>query len=172
GADDRLQHVHRGRGPRREDRPRRHDLRLSGGPPARPQGGGLGAGARRLPEQYHGPRRHRRRSDQGSGAAAAPPRPCGPERPHAPKGAAWERALDDWRSITTDPDATFDEVTRVSAPSLIPHVSWGTNPGQTVAVSDVVPSPDHFDDPLERDSAARALEYMDLRPGTPITDIP
>ena len=93
-------------------------------------------------------------------------------RPHAPKGAAWERALDDWRSMTTDPDATFDEVTRVSAPSLIPHVSWGTNPGQTVAVSDVVPSPDHFDDPLERDSAARALEYMDLRPGTPITDIP
>src|SRR5690606_41347541 len=64
------------------------------------------------------------------------------------------------------------EVARVSAPSLIPHVSWGTNPGQTVAVSDVVPSPDHFDDPLERDSAARALEYMDLRPGTPITDIP
>ena len=92
-------------------------------------------------------------------------------RAHAPKGAAWERALDGWQALH-DPDATFDEVTRVSAPSLIPHVSWGTNPGQTVAVSDVVPSPDHFDDPLERDSAARALEYMDLRPGTPITDIP
>ncbi|MFO7298638.1 MAG: 3-isopropylmalate dehydratase large subunit [Actinomycetes bacterium] len=93
-------------------------------------------------------------------------------RPFAPKGAAWEKALDDWRSLATDPDATFDAVRHIDAARLVPHVSWGINPGQTVPVTSTVPSPDDFEDPMDRSSAERALEYMGLQPGTPITDIP
>jgi 3-isopropylmalate/(R)-2-methylmalate dehydratase large subunit len=85
-------------------------------------------------------------------------------RPHAPSGAAWERALDHWRSLATDADATFDREVTIDASTLTPFVSWGTNPGQTVSVDDVVPGPTD-------DSMARALAYMDLAPGTPIRDI-
>ncbi|MBI2238156.1 MAG: 3-isopropylmalate dehydratase large subunit, partial [Actinobacteria bacterium] len=92
-------------------------------------------------------------------------------RPHAPKGADWERALDDWRSLATDPDAVFDQEVEIDAAGLTPHVSWGTNPGQTVSIDDVVPDPGSFDDPVKRESAARALAYMGLAPGTPIRDI-
>lgn len=92
-------------------------------------------------------------------------------RPHAPKGAAWEAALDAWRRLPTDDGATFDTEMVVAAADLAPYVSWGTNPGQTLPITDSVPSPDAFDDPIERDSARRALEYMDLVPGTPLTEI-
>ncbi len=92
-------------------------------------------------------------------------------RPHAPKGADWERALDDWRSLATDPDAVFDQEVTIDAAGLTPHVSWGTNPGQTVSIDDVVPDPGSFDDPVKQESAARALAYMGLAPGTPIRDI-
>jgi 3-isopropylmalate/(R)-2-methylmalate dehydratase large subunit len=85
-------------------------------------------------------------------------------RPHAPKGADWERALEHWRSLVTDPDATFDEEVTLDAAGLRPHVSWGTNPGQTVTIDDAVPEPTD-------ESADRALAYMGLRPGTPIRDI-
>ncbi len=92
-------------------------------------------------------------------------------RPHAPQGADWERALDDWRTLPTDEGATFDTEIHLDAPSLEPHVSWGTNPGQTLPISATVPSPDVFDDPDERESVARALDYMGLTPGTPLTEI-
>jgi 3-isopropylmalate/(R)-2-methylmalate dehydratase large subunit len=92
-------------------------------------------------------------------------------RPHAPKGPAWERALDDWRSLPTDPGATFDAEVEIDASTLRPFVSWGTNPAQSVTIDDAVPSPDDFDDPQRRDAAARALAYMDLEPGTPIREI-
>ncbi len=92
-------------------------------------------------------------------------------RPRAPKGADWEAALDYWRGLYTDPDATFDTEMYVPAAELEPYVSWGTNPGQTVPITGRVPSPDEFDDPVERESAVRALEYMDLEPGTPMTEI-
>ena len=85
-------------------------------------------------------------------------------RPHAPRGAAWERALDDWRTLRTDPDATFDREIRIDAADLRPCVSWGTNPGQTVTIDDVVPEP-------ADEAAERALAYMALRPGTPIREI-
>ncbi|HEX2039517.1 MAG TPA: 3-isopropylmalate dehydratase large subunit, partial [Acidimicrobiales bacterium] len=65
-------------------------------------------------------------------------------RPHAPKGSAWERALDDWRSLTTDEGATFDKEVAIDAASLQPHVSWGTNPAQVVPIDGVVPDPDSF----------------------------
>ena len=92
-------------------------------------------------------------------------------RPHAPTGSAWEAALDDWRSLVTDPDARFDREVRIDAGTLRPYVSWGTNPGQTTDIDGTVPDPDSFTDPGARDGAARALDYMDLRAGTRIRDI-
>ncbi len=93
------------------------------------------------------------------------------DKPHAPTGAAWDEAIAAWRQLPTDPEAEFDEEIILEASSLEPYVSWGTNPGQTLPVSAQVPSPSDFDDPIDRDSTERALAYMDLEPGTPITDI-
>ncbi|MGH9244798.1 MAG: 3-isopropylmalate dehydratase large subunit [Acidimicrobiales bacterium] len=93
-------------------------------------------------------------------------------RPHAPTGPAWEEALDDWRTLPSDADAPFDKEVVLDAAQLRPHVSWGTNPSQVVTVDGVVPHPDEFLDPSQRESAARALTYMDLRPGTPMREIP
>ncbi|GIU97672.1 MAG: 3-isopropylmalate dehydratase large subunit [Actinomycetota bacterium] len=92
-------------------------------------------------------------------------------RPHAPKGAVWERALEDWRTLPSDPDAVFDAEVAIDASGLRPFVSWGTNPAQSVTIDDVVPDPDAFDDPVRREAAVRALAYMDLEPGTPIREI-
>ncbi len=92
-------------------------------------------------------------------------------RPHAPHGADWEAALDDWRTLATDDDARFDRSVRVDAAALEPHVTWGTNPGQVVPISGRVPSPDDLDDPAGREAAARALTYMGLQAGTPVRDI-
>ena len=92
-------------------------------------------------------------------------------RPHAPTGSEWQAALDDWRSLVTDADARFDREVRIDATALRPYVSWGTNPGQTTDIDGVVPDPDTFEDPGARDGARRALDYMDLRPGTKIRDI-
>ena len=93
-------------------------------------------------------------------------------RPLAPKGGAWERALDDWRWLVTDPDATFDQEVVLDAAALRPSVSWGTNPGQTVTIDDPVPDPDQFAEPSLRDSAKLALRYMGLHAGTPMREIP
>jgi 3-isopropylmalate/(R)-2-methylmalate dehydratase large subunit len=93
-------------------------------------------------------------------------------RPHAPKGAAWEQALDDWHSLVTDADATFDKEVVIAAADLKPHVTWGTNPAQVVAIDASVPSPDDFLEASEREAAARALTYMDLQAGTPMRDVP
>jgi len=92
-------------------------------------------------------------------------------RSAAPSGPNWERALDDWRSLPTDEDATFDREVRLDASELTPFVSWGTNPGQTVSINATVPDPSSFDDPVKRESAERALAYMDLTPGTAMRDI-
>jgi 3-isopropylmalate/(R)-2-methylmalate dehydratase large subunit len=93
-------------------------------------------------------------------------------RPYAPKGTDWESAVEHWRSLTTDPGASYDEELYLSAAELEPYVSWGTNPGQTVPISAAVPDPEAMEDPIERESAVRALEYMDIAPGTPITELP
>ncbi len=93
-------------------------------------------------------------------------------RKHAPKGALWEAALDDWRTLPTDPGATFDREVFLDGSALRPHVSWGTNPGQVISIDEAVPDPDSFDDPAAREVAARALKYMDLKPGTPMREIP
>ncbi|MCK4176845.1 3-isopropylmalate dehydratase large subunit [Aciditerrimonas ferrireducens] len=93
-------------------------------------------------------------------------------RPHAPKGAAFERALDDWRTLPTDEGAVFDTTVRLDAATLRPHVTWGTNPAQVAPIDGSVPSPDQFADPAAREAVARALAYMGLQPGTPIREVP
>jgi 3-isopropylmalate/(R)-2-methylmalate dehydratase large subunit len=92
-------------------------------------------------------------------------------RPFAPKGKAWERALDDWRSLVTDADADYDKEVALDAADLRPAVSWGTNPSHTVTVDDAVPDPASFAEPSQQESARRALGYMGLKAGTPIRDI-
>ena len=92
-------------------------------------------------------------------------------RPHAPAGAAWEAALDEWRRLPSDPDATFDKEVTLDAASLRPHVSWGTNPGQVVPIDGAVPHPDAFAEAPAREAAARALAYMGLEAGTPMRGI-
>ena len=92
-------------------------------------------------------------------------------RPRAPQGPQWEAALEAWRGLPTDEGAAFDTEMLVEAADLEPYVSWGTNPGQTLPITAAVPSPDEFDDPVDRESARRALEYMALIPGTPLTEI-
>jgi 3-isopropylmalate/(R)-2-methylmalate dehydratase large subunit len=92
-------------------------------------------------------------------------------RPRAPQGAAWDVALDYWRSLPTDPDAVFDREVTLDAGALTPFVTWGTNPAQAVPLGSVVPDPAAMTDPAERASAQRALAYMDLAPGTALTDV-
>ena len=93
-------------------------------------------------------------------------------RAHAPDGDDWDAAVADWRSLVTDDDAVFDHEVVLDGADIVPHVSWGTNPGQVTRLDGSVPDPDAFDDPAARESAARALEYMGLTAGTPIRDIP
>jgi 3-isopropylmalate/(R)-2-methylmalate dehydratase large subunit len=93
-------------------------------------------------------------------------------RPHAPEGADWDAAVEYWKTLPTDEGATFDAEVNLDANELEPFVTWGTNPGQGVSLSDVVPSPADFSDPNERAAAERALEYMDLKPGTKLKDVP
>ncbi|MDP8992261.1 MAG: 3-isopropylmalate dehydratase large subunit [Actinomycetota bacterium] len=92
-------------------------------------------------------------------------------RPFAPKGLAWEEALDHWRSLATDEDATFDKAVDIDAGTLVPHVSWGTNPSQVAPIDGEVPDPDSFLDPAQREAARRALDYQALAAGTPVRDI-
>jgi 3-isopropylmalate/(R)-2-methylmalate dehydratase large subunit len=84
----------------------------------------------------------------------------------------WSEAVDDWRSLVTDERATFDKTVELDAAGLRPHVTWGTNPGQVVPLTDRVPDPDAFATPAEREAAARALAYMNLTAGTAMRDIP
>lgn len=93
-------------------------------------------------------------------------------RPHAPKGQDWEDAVAYWRTLPTDEGATFDAEVFIDADQLEPFVTWGTNPGQGSSLSAAVPDPAEIDDPNERAAAERALEYMDLKPGTPLKEVP
>ena len=92
-------------------------------------------------------------------------------RPGAPKGAGWDRAVDRWRDLRTDPDAVFDREVEIDVGELHPQVTWGTNPGMVVPIDGVVPDPAAIGDADERAAAERALAYMALEPGTPIREI-
>jgi len=93
-------------------------------------------------------------------------------RPHAPEGAEWDAAVDYWRTLATDDDAVFDAEVFLDANELEPFVTWGTNPGQGVSLSERVPNPSEIADEHQRAAAERALEYMALTPGTPMKEIP
>lgn len=92
-------------------------------------------------------------------------------REHAPQGSEWDAAVEYWRSLTTDDDAVFDAEVVIDASTLSPFVTWGTNPGQGLPLSGVVPAPEDAVDDVDRVAIERALEYMDLVPGTPLRDI-
>jgi 3-isopropylmalate/(R)-2-methylmalate dehydratase large subunit len=91
-------------------------------------------------------------------------------RPGAPQGRLWEEALETWRTLATDAGATFDKEVILDAGDFSPYVTWGTNPGQAAPVDGRVPDP-AGSPPGERQAMERALRYMGLNPGTPITEI-
>ena len=92
-------------------------------------------------------------------------------RDHAPKGAEWEAALAEWRTLPTDAGAAFDREVHLDAGTLAPFVTWGTNPAQVTRIDGTVPDPATMDDDSEREAAERALGYMGLTGGTPVRDI-
>lgn len=92
-------------------------------------------------------------------------------REKAPNGQEWDDAVAYWKTLFTDDDAEFDAVVDIDASTLTPFVTWGTNPGQGLPLSASVPSPDDATDDVDRVAIERALEYMDLTPGTPLRDV-
>jgi 3-isopropylmalate/(R)-2-methylmalate dehydratase large subunit len=93
------------------------------------------------------------------------------DRPHAPQGGDWDTALETWRELHTDDDAEFDAEVVLHAGDIEPFVTWGTNPGQGLPLSGSVPDPASFADESARNAAERALAYMALTPGTPLSEI-
>ncbi|HET9702334.1 MAG TPA: 3-isopropylmalate dehydratase large subunit, partial [Burkholderiales bacterium] len=92
-------------------------------------------------------------------------------RPFAPQGELWDRAVAHWRTLVSDEGARFDRVVEFDAAQIRPQVTWGTSPEMVTTVDGRVPDPAEFSDPVQRSGAERALQYMGLVPGTPITDI-
>jgi 3-isopropylmalate/(R)-2-methylmalate dehydratase large subunit len=92
-------------------------------------------------------------------------------RPYAPKGDLWEKAVAAWRQLHSDDDAVFDKVVELDASEIKPQVTWGTSPELVLPVDAAIPDPAKEKDSVRRESMKRALQYMDLKPGTPITDI-
>ena len=93
-------------------------------------------------------------------------------RPYAPKGAAWDAALERWRALPSDPDARFDLEVALDAAAIAPMVTWGNSPEDALPITGRVPSPDDAPDAERRESMARTLEYMGLAPGTPLDEVP
>ena len=93
-------------------------------------------------------------------------------RPYVPRGKDFQQAVERWKKFTSDAGATYDQVVELEAAAIAPQVTWGTNPGMVTDVTGSVPDPASFSDSASRQSAERALEYMELKPGTPIAEIP
>jgi 3-isopropylmalate/(R)-2-methylmalate dehydratase large subunit len=93
-------------------------------------------------------------------------------RPAAPGKAHWESAVAEWKTLTTDNGASFDREESIDASRIDPQVTWGTSPEDALPVTGVVPDPANQPDPRVRERMERAMRYMDLRPGTRLTDIP
>ena len=93
-------------------------------------------------------------------------------RPFAPSGALWDQAERYWRTLVSDADALFDRRAALDAGSIAPQVTWGTSPELALGIDEAVPAPETFDDPGKRELCERALAYMDLAPGTPISSVP
>jgi 3-isopropylmalate/(R)-2-methylmalate dehydratase large subunit len=92
-------------------------------------------------------------------------------REYSPKGEDWDKAVAYWKTLYSDVDASFDTVVELEAEDIAPQVTWGTNPGQVVGVNQAVPAPEDFSDPIARDSAVKALKYMQLKSGQKLEDI-
>ncbi len=92
-------------------------------------------------------------------------------RPLAPTGENWDKAVAYWKTLVSDPDAHFDTVVELKAEEIRPMVTWGTSPEMVTTIDGVVPDPQQEKDPVKREGQSRALKYMDLPPGTKITDI-
>ena len=93
-------------------------------------------------------------------------------RPFVPRGRDFQQAVQQWKSIASDPGAVYDKTVEFDAGKIAPQVTWGTNPGMVTDVTGRVPDPSQISDPDEHKAVIRALEYMGLRPGTPIVEIP
>ena len=93
-------------------------------------------------------------------------------RPHAPEGEMWDQAVEYWKTLKTDDDAVFDKEVTLQAEELSPFVTWGTNPGQGVPITDSVPVPENIPDATARAAAVSAISYMGLEPGMPMKNIP
>ncbi len=92
-------------------------------------------------------------------------------KPNAPRGAHWERAVEYWQSLPTDDGTDYDARVKIDCSEIEPSVSWGTNPGQVIGISEKIPDPDSHDDLSKKEAATVALRYMDLEPGTALTDV-
>jgi 3-isopropylmalate/(R)-2-methylmalate dehydratase large subunit len=92
-------------------------------------------------------------------------------RPYAPKGEARAKAVAWWKSLATDPGATYDKVIIINAADIQPTVTWGTSPEDTVAIGGVVPAPESFADPSKQEAARKSLDYMGLTPGQKLADV-
>ena len=92
-------------------------------------------------------------------------------RNHSPKGADWDKAVEEWKKLKTDEGAKFDRELTIDATRLTPYVSWGTSPGMVASITAVVPDPAAAKSEIDRKNLERALEYMGLKAGTPLTDI-
>ena len=93
-------------------------------------------------------------------------------REKAPQGSDWDEAVAYWQTLFSDDGAAHDTVVELEAKDIAPQVTWGTNPGQVIGVEVPVPSPSDFDDPIEQESARKALDYMGLAPGDKLADVP
>ena len=93
-------------------------------------------------------------------------------REFAPQGADWDAAVEYWKTLYSDDDAEFDTVVELEAKDITPQVTWGTNPGQVIGVNEPVPGPDDFTDSVEQESARKALQYMGLKAGEKLGDVP
>ena len=91
-------------------------------------------------------------------------------RPYAPKGAAWDEAVAYWKTLRSDADAHWDAVVEIDATALEPQTTWGTNPGQECALTGSIPTLESFEDPVDREGARKALDYIGLAPGSRLTD--
>ncbi|GAA0855860.1 3-isopropylmalate dehydratase large subunit [Aliiglaciecola litoralis] len=92
-------------------------------------------------------------------------------REYAPQGEQWQQAIAYWQTLKSDEGAHFDTIVTLNAQDISPQVTWGTNPGQVIGVNSPIPAPQDFSDPIERESAIKALKYMDLTPGVKLTDV-
>ncbi|MFH2132817.1 MAG: 3-isopropylmalate dehydratase large subunit [bacterium] len=92
-------------------------------------------------------------------------------KPNMPTGAQWDKAVAAWKELVTDFDATYDENIAIAAKDIVPQVTWGTSPGQVTGIDQRVPSPDDFSDPEDKETCRKALLYMGLKGGTPMTEI-